>query len=153
MNSETKIVRRASKDNPRFVTAYDWTIEGDLARKNCDYYSALECYSIALNRASVEQKKYLVPRIMSCYRRTNNSKKARAFFGFMKEKYGVVVFDHVSYTVLASVYGDLKEWDAALQCADQACILNDGEINGYLDAVYGRINYNVNSSNQDKYFA
>ena len=67
--------------------------------------------------------------------------------------YGIDVADHVTYTVMASVHSDLNEWSQAQICADRACELNDGVIDEYLNAVYARINYNVNKRVNNLCFA
>ena len=144
MNLETRVVRRAGFGKVEQIkSAKDWTLDGDEAKKRLYFEKAIGCYAKAFETASMTQKVYLVPRVMACYRKLGNPTQAKTFFIEMKNRYGSGILDRASYIVMAAVHGDLKEWDMALQCANQACILNEGVIDQYLDAVYGRINYNI----------
>ncbi len=124
-------------------TAREWTVAGDNAKAREYNASAIDMYIKALDCATPVQRRYLIPRVMACYRRLNHPVKAKDFLMKMVYEHGIEVMDYVTYTVMASVHGDLMEWSQALECADRACALNDGEINEYLDAVYSRINYNL----------
>lgn len=128
-------------------TAREWTAEGDIEKSKEHNAIAIGLYIRALDCADPIQRRYLIPRIMACYRRQNCPSKAKDFLMKMVYEHGIEVMDHVTYTVMASVHGDLKEWNQALECANRACALNDGEINDYLDAVYNRINYNMQDMN------
>lgn len=130
-------------DEENYIITKELTIEGDSCMKRQQIKKAIDCYTKALETANQMQKKYLIPRIMACYRRQNLSWKAKVFLQRMIYAYGNNITDHVIYTVLASVHGDLNEWEQAQICADKACKLNEGEIDRYLDAVYARIEYNV----------
>lgn len=133
--------------------AREWTAAGD-KEKNAEHIStAIELYIKALSCADSIQRKYLIPRVMACYRRQNKPDAAKDFLIKMIYRHGIEVVNHVTYTVMASVHGDLNEWDQALECANRACALNEGEINDYLDAVYNRINYNMNVKNNRLAFA
>ena len=134
-------------------TAREWTIEGDNQKKREHNEEAITYYIKALNSANPVQRVYLIPRIMACYRRQQLPNKAKDFLLEMIYVYGINVADHVTYTVMASVHSDLKEWSQAQMCADKACELNDGVINEYLNAVYARINYNVNKMSESLSFA
>lgn len=134
-------------------TSKEWTIEGDNLRRKEHTAEAIWYYTRALDNADAVQRVYLIPRIMACYRRQNLPNKAKDFLLEMIYAYGIDVADHVTYTVMASVHSDLNEWSQAQICADRACELNDGVIDEYLNAVYARINYNVNKRVNNLCFA
>lgn len=134
-------------------TSREWTIEGDNQRKREHNAEAIWYYTKALDSADSVQRVYLIPRIMACYRRQNLPDKAKNFLLEMIYAYGIDVADHVTYTVMASVHSDLNEWNQAQICADKACEMNDGVIDEYLNAVYARINYNVNKRVYNQCFA
>lgn len=133
-----------SVDMSNIKDVREWIEEGDKEKNKANNIGAIRLYSKALECADEVQRRYLIPRIMACYRRQNNPLKAKDFLIEMIYVHGVDIMDHVTYTVMAAVHGDLNEWNQALECANRACALNEGEINEYLDAVYNRINVNMN---------
>lgn len=133
--------------------AKEWTSAGDKAKEKEHNAAAIWMYIRALDCADPIQRKYLIPRIMACYRRQNDSVKAKDFLMKMVYEHGIGVMDYVTYTVMAAVHGDLKEWAQALECANRACALNDGEINEHLNAVYNRINQNMKAERSHPAFA
>lgn len=134
-------------------SARELTTAGDSEKSKDHNAVAIGLYIKALDCADSIQRKYLIPRIMACYRRQNKPIQAKDFLLKMVYTHGIDVMDHVTYTVMASIHGDLKEWDQALECANRACALNEGEINEYLNAVYNRINYNMNDKRSNLVFA
>lgn len=148
-NDDIEFTIEVSNEN----VAREWTAAGDKEKSNEHNAVAIGLYIKALGCADPIQRRYLIPRVMACYRRQNNPIKAKDFLMKMIYAHGIDVMDHVTYTVMASVHGDLKEWNQALECANRACALNDGEINDYLNAVYNRINYNMKTREKHLVFA
>ena len=127
--------------------AWKWTQAGDKAMAKKDYKLAVFIYTNAFSIDDLNGAKYLLPRISACYRRMSCPQSAISFYKQALSKYGEAILDRVVLTAIASVYGDLENWNAALNCANKAASLNDGVVDEYLENVYGRINYNLNSNN------
>lgn len=150
-NNESTIEFTIEMSNEK--TAREWTDAGDNEKSKDHNATAIGLYIKALGYADPIQTRYLIPRVMACYRRQNKPIQAKDFLLKMVYTHGIDVMDHVTYTVMASIHGDLKEWDQALECANRACALNEGEIDEYLNAVYNRINYNMNAEKGNLVFA
>lgn len=127
----------------RNVRTYYWSMEGDNAKKNNDYYCALIHYQKAFKTATQDEVKYLLAKVTCCYRRINRPQTAIEFYNKIVKKFGKEIIDHVVLTSISGAYADLKQWEAALEVADLACSMNDGEVTNYLEAVYNRIYYNT----------
>lgn len=119
-------------------------MRGDEEKNRWNNATAISMYKKALVTAEPTQVRYIIPRVLACYRRCNTPTLARQFFVDMKNAYGQEIMDRVSYTVMAAAFGDMNDWDEALNYANQACRLNDGIIDEFLEAVYNRIDSNRN---------
>ena len=144
---ETRIVtRNRTPENIHMAkSSYDWSIEGDEAKRKQDFKSALFSYKKAYESTKPEGVRYLVAKVSSCYRKINRPQAALNFYHEARRQYGDNAIDHAVLTSIAGAYGDLKKWKEALSCANYACELNDGVITSHLDAVYGRISYNTSN--------
>ena len=116
--------------------------EGDAAKGIGKYQLAIINYNRALESTDDVYAKYIVSRLSSCYRKLNQPNKALEIYHNALNQYGITINDPVVLTSVSGAYCDLKRWDEALNCANYACELDDGEINEFLDAVYNRIENN-----------
>lgn len=144
---ETRIVTRnkTSKSIHTTKSSYEWSIEGDEAKRKQDFKLAIFSYQKAYELTEPEYVRYLVAKVSSCYRKINRPQAALNFYHEARSQYGDSAIDHAVLTSIAAAYGDLKKWKEALSCANYACELNDGVITNYLDAVFGRISYNTSN--------
>ena len=79
---ETRIVtRNRTPENIHMAkSSYDWSIEGDEAKRKQDFKSALFSYKKAYESTKPEGVRYLVAKVSSCYRKINRPQAALNFY-------------------------------------------------------------------------
>lgn len=93
--------------------------EGDRYKQMEYYRHAIAFYEKAFQSPDIEHKKYVIPRLTSCYRHADYPKKAIELFSFVERIYPKFV-DHVLLTSIAAAYCDVKDYDAASHCCERA---------------------------------
>jgi len=138
------VVKNKNPENiPMTKSSYEWSVEGDEAKKKQEFKTAIFSYEKAFESTTPAEVKYLVAKVSSCYRKINRPQAALNFYHEARKQYGDDAIDHAVLTSIAGAYSDLKKWKEALAYANYACELNDGVITNYLEAVFGRISYNI----------
>ena len=106
--------------------AYDMSYEeakkeGDKCKKSETYPLAIKYYEYALKKAdSFKRVSVVLPRITSCYRKTNQPKKVIELLSDMKAHYGETIINEALLTSVAAAYCDLGEPENAIRCCKWA---------------------------------
>lgn len=124
-----------------------WVEAGDRAFKQGKHSLAVSIFINAYAIEATEGAKYIIPRVSACYRKLGKARSAIDFYKKAVQEHGNCILDTVVLTAVSSAYGDINDWDNALDCAKRAAALNGGVIDEYLENVFGRINYNLNNIN------
>lgn len=106
---------------------------------NESYHLAAKHYQEALSHASIEECRYIYPRVTSCLRRIGKAREAVRLLTFIKEKFGLSMITPVLLTSVAAAYCDLNEYDNALNCAKRAYAMLNGNASEELRLVFKRI--------------
>ena len=112
--------------------------EGDRYKSMEEYHTAILFYDKAFHFPDIEHKKYVIPRLTSCYRSAHMPQKAIDLFAFI-EKYYPKFADHVLLTSVAAAYCDLADYETALRFCERAEALLPYGANDAIEAVRGRI--------------
>lgn len=95
--------------------------EGDKCKRSETYPLAIKYYRHALEKAdSFQQVSVVLPRITSCYRKTNQPKKVIELLSDMKICYGESIINEALLTSVAAAYCDLDEPENAIMCCKWA---------------------------------
>ena len=106
--------------------AYDMSYEeakkeGDKCKKSETYPLAIKYYEYALKKAdSFKRVSVVLPRITSCYRKTNQPQKVIELLSDMKAHYGETIINEALLTSVAAAYCDLGEPENAIRCCKWA---------------------------------
>ena len=103
------------------------------------YDLAIQIYQRALTNSTVEDARYILPRITSCYRSMNQPDKAIAVNREAKQKFGLEAITPVLLISIAAAYCDLHEYEEAKKCCDRAYVMLKRKSSPELSNVYGRI--------------
>ncbi|MEA4970138.1 MAG: hypothetical protein VB051_06325 [Candidatus Pelethousia sp.] len=103
------------------------------------YDLAIQVYQKSLTVCSVEDARYILPRITSCYRSTNQSHKAIAVNHEARQRFGMEAISPALLTSIAAAYCDILEYENARKCCDWAYAMLKGKSSPELSNVYGRI--------------
>ena len=131
------------RDQDFFTMSYDTAKrEGDKA-KHCESYAlAIKYYKCALEKAdSLNRVSVVLPRITSCYRKTNQPGKVIELLSDMKLIYGEQIINEALLTSVAGAYCDLGEPENAIRCCRWAYKIlraNTSESSLELANVFGR---------------
>ena len=112
--------------------------EGDKLKESSSYSSAIHFYEKALEECDETTYKYILPRITSCYRKSNMPRKVIDLFADTKSLYGTSFITPVLLTSVAAAYCDLKEYENALRCCRWA-YKTYGKFDPNLSNVWSRI--------------
>lgn len=113
--------------------------EANSQKQEGDYDNALCIFEMAIKRCSVSQAKQIVASMMSCYRNTNQPKKAIALFERLVSKSNIDTFDQFILTSASASYADVKDYFMAKQLADRASKKCNGKMSNEIKNVYQRI--------------
>lgn len=116
--------------------------EGNEAYKKDDYNKAVICYEDALKLATDENKskfKSILPMMGRCYRQIGNPSSVIDLATEVKQKFGREFISSVFLTTIAAAYADMREYEKAHICVNEAIRLENGKISGPLQAVIDRI--------------
>lgn len=119
---------------------------GDDLKKSSSLLLAIKFYEYAAFRCNKKTLAYILPRITSCYRQCNMSRKAISLFKYAKEEYGQDMLTPALLTSAATAYCDIKEYENALKCCKRA-YATGGNKNEELSLVYKRIKAESNLIN------
>ena len=109
-------------------------------KKSNSFTMAIKLYNKALEKSkNIENIKYILPRITSCYRKKGEPEKAIRLYSEVKRKYGNDIINEVMLTSIAAAYCDIKEMENAKKCADFAYKLSNGNVSEELKLVYKRL--------------
>lgn len=112
----------------------------DEYKKSYSYDMAIKLYNKAIEKSKdVENIKYILPRITSCYRKKGQAEKAIILYSDVKKKYGEEIINAVMLTSIAAAYCDINQTGNAKKCADFAYKLLNGKVSEELKLVYKRI--------------
>lgn len=114
--------------------------EGDKLKECTFYSSAIHFYEKALEKCDELTHKYILPKIIFCYRKCHMSRKVIDLVAETKRLYGINFITPVIWTLVAAAYCDLKEYENALKCCRWA-YKTSGEIDTNLSDVLKRIHY------------
>lgn len=112
--------------------------EGDKFKDSSSYQDAIAFYEKALADCDEVTYKYILPRITSCYRKCNMSRKVISLFSETKSQFGTDFITPVLLTSVAAAYCDLREYENALKCCKWA-YKNFGGFDPNLSNVWARI--------------
>ena len=121
------------------MSSQELVTEGDKYKEDESYLLAIRFYEQALEICDNKTFKYILPRISSCYRKSNNPQKAIDLFAETKRLFGVEMLTPVLLTTAAAAYCDLNEIDNAKKCANRAYALCNGNCSQELISVFARI--------------
>lgn len=119
-------------------TVDELVAEGDKFKESSSYQSAISFYEKALESCDEVTYKYVLPRITSCYRKSNMPQRVVDLFTETKKIFGTDFITPVLLTSVAAAYCDLQEYENALRCCKWA-YKTFGEFNPNLSNVYARI--------------
>lgn len=95
--------------------------EGDKCKKSETYTLAVKYYECALEKAdSFKRASVVLPRITSCYRKTNQPQKVVELLAKMKMLYGEEIINEALLTSVAAAYCDMGEPENAIKCCKWA---------------------------------
>ena len=136
--------------------AYDETIDydnmnyfniikiADGFKKSNSFVMAIKTYEKALDKTKkIENIKYILPRITSCYRKNKQAHKAIELYTKICKEYGYEILNEVLLTSIAAAYCDLGEFENAKKCANKAYAITNGNCSDELKLVYQRIEKNI----------
>lgn len=113
-------------------------------KRSGSFIMAIRTYEKAIEKTEkVDEIKYILPRITSCYRKNNQAHKAVELYGKICEKYGYEILNEVLLTSIAAAYCDLGQFENARKCANKAYAINNGKSSEELRLVYKRIEKNT----------
>ena len=111
------------------ILNYSTIIEiADGFKKSNSFIMAINTYEKAIEKTEkVDDIKYILPRITSCYRRNNQEYKAIELYKKICQKYGYEILNEVLLTSIAAAYCDLGEFENARKCANKAYAIAGGK--------------------------
>lgn len=113
--------------------------EADKLKDGTSYALAITMYEQASKTADRNTLAYILPRLTSCYRKTNRPDKAIVLLTFANHKYGPSMVTPTLLTSAAAAYCDMDEYDKALTCCKRAQAKMHGAVTSELKMVYNRI--------------
>ncbi|MBE6993793.1 MAG: hypothetical protein E7423_04035 [Ruminococcaceae bacterium] len=108
-------------------------------RKNGSNVLAVQYYQLAMKKATLFQRSFLLPCLAACYRAQGRPQDVIDLTVVSKQKYGEKVLSSALITVCGAAYCDLKDYDRAEKCCDRAYAMKGGTASEELKAVYARI--------------
>ena len=125
--------------------SYDEALEfGDEFKGSGSFDMALELYKRALNNATFEAAKYILPRVTSSLRGMKKSDVALELYVELNELYGESIVDNVLLTSVAAAYCDRSMFDDARRCVEKALEMSNGVPSQELSLVIARMNRDEN---------
>ena len=113
--------------------------EADKLKDADKHYRAIKYYEEIASKCDINKLRYLLPKLSSCYRKCNMPQKSIELFASAEEKYGQSIIDEVLLTTVGAAYCDLKEFDKAKKCCNEAYAKCNGKCSQELISVYERI--------------
>ena len=123
------------------LTLPELIYEGDKYKESSSYSIAIRFYREALVYADADEVRYILPRITSCYRKTNYPDLAIHLFSLVKKKYSAQIMNSALLTSAAAAYCDMREYKNALICARKAYAKAGGKADENLKGVFERIKH------------
>lgn len=111
----------------------------DTFKSNESYYLAAKHYKEALLRGTIDECKFIYPRLTSCLRKMNRAQEAVEMLTFIKQKYGLHMITPVLLTSVSAAFCDLKQYDDARKCYKMAVARSHGNVSPELMNVKKRI--------------
>ena len=112
-------------------------------KKSNSFSMAIKTYEKALDKTNkVENIKYILQRITSCYRKNKQAHKAIELYTKICKEYGYGILNEVLLTSIAAAYCDLGEYENAKKCANKAYAITNGKCSEELKLVYQRMEKN-----------
>ncbi|HCX92588.1 MAG TPA: hypothetical protein DGZ34_07960 [Lachnospiraceae bacterium] len=112
---------------------------------------ALELYKRALNSATFEAAKYILPRVTSSLRGMKKSDVVLELYVELNELYGESIVDNVLLTSVAAAYCDRSMFDDARRCVEKALEMSNGVPSQELSLVIDRVNRDKNYEEKTKH--
>ena len=132
--------------------SYDEALEfGDEFKGSGSFDMALELYKRALNSATFEVAKYILPRVTSSLRGMKKSDVALELYVELNELYGESIVDNVLLTSVAAAYCDRSMFDEARRCVEKALEMSNGVPSQELSLVIDRVNRDKNYEEKTKH--
>lgn len=117
--------------------SYDEALEfGDEFKGSGSFDMALELYKRALNSATFEAAKYILPRVTSSLRGMKKSDVALELYVELNELYGESIVDNVLLTSVAAAYCDRSMFDDARRCVEKALEMSNGVPHYYIESDF-----------------
>lgn len=117
--------------------SYDEALEfGDEFKGSGSFDMALELYKRALNSATYEAAKYILPRVTSSLRGMKKSDVALELYVELNELYGESIVDNVLLTSVAAAYCDRSMFDDARRCVEKALEMSNGVPHYYIESDF-----------------
>lgn len=117
--------------------SYDEALEfGDEFKGSGSFDLALELYKRALNGATFEAAKYILPRVTSSLRGMKKSDVALELYVELNELYGESIVDNVLLTSVAAAYCDRSMFDDARRCVEKALEMSNGVPHYYIESDF-----------------
>ena len=111
----------------------------DTFKGNESYYLAAKHYKEALMRGTIEECRFIYPRLTACLRKMNRAQEAVEMLTLFKQKYGLHMVPPVLLTSVAAAFCDLKQYDDARKCYRMAVAKMNGNVSPELMNVKKRI--------------
>ena len=121
------------------MSAQELISQGDKFKESATYQLAVRYYEEASVKCEIKDMAYILPRITSCYRKSNQASKAIEMFSYAKQKFGTAILTAPLLTSAAAAYCDLGEYDNAKKCCDRAYAMSGATADDELRLVYKRI--------------
>ncbi len=112
---------------------------GDKFKASYSYYLAIKYYEAAVEKSSMQETSYILPRLASCYRKINQPLKVIKIATYAKQNFGSKLLTAPLLTSTAAAYCDLGEYSNAKKCCDLAYAMLGGAANEELNLVYKRL--------------
>lgn len=127
--------------NKKIMTYTQLIKLGDKYKNSGSYTLAIEAYEKALSKKiNNDNIRYILPRITSCYRKSNQARKAVELYSNVCKKYGYDILNVPLLASVAAAYCDLGEYYSAKKCVNKALKLLQGECPDELKSLIIKIN-------------
>lgn len=109
-------------------------------KKSKSNVMAIKTYEEAIAKSkNIDNIKYILPRITSCYRANNLPQKSIDLFLKFYKQYGKIIESVPLFTSIAAAYCDIEDFLTSEKYAKKAYALADGKASEELKSVFGRI--------------
>lgn len=129
----------AKQLDPARLSPDDCIAHGDKFKRSGSMGLALKFYEQAEKQADRETMAFLLPRLTSCYRETDQPQKAIDILSYASKNFGQDMLNPVLLTSVAAAYCDMGDYSRAKKCCDRAYAMSNGNASGELSLVYRRV--------------